>query len=160
MLDRTRFGKTQHAPCDVNETLKKIFDAVEPTLEENKVKLTTDLSDNLPLVSGDANRLQQVFLNLINNSLDAFSPDGGELRVETAAENGFVKIEFADNGSGMNEETRARVFQPFFTTKQRGHGTGLGLFVVKEILQEHDAEISVSSEIGKGTTFRLLFPAL
>jgi two-component system, NtrC family, sensor kinase len=154
MLDRTRFGKSEHIPLDLNNLLQKIFDAIEPTLEENKVELLTNLTPELPPVAGDANRLQQVFLNLVNNALDAM-PAGGKLAISTFLENSRIRVEFADNGVGMDAETAAKIFQPLFTTKERGRGTGLGLVVVKQILQEHEAEITVESEPGKGTTFRL-----
>jgi len=156
MLDRTRFGASEHLPLNLNDLLQKIFDAIEPALEENKVALVTNLAENLPAISGDANRLQQVFLNLVNNALDAM-PSGGKLEISTRAENKKTIVEFADNGIGMSEETSAKIFQPLFTTKERGRGTGLGLVVVKQILQEHEAEITVKSEQGRGTVFHLSF---
>ena len=156
MLDRTRFGTSEHLPLNLNELLQKIFDAIEPTLEENRIELTTQLAADLPPIAGDANRLQQVFLNLVNNALDAM-PAGGKLSIATAREAKKVVVEFTDNGIGMSEETRAKIFQPLFTTKERGRGTGLGLVVVKQILQEHEAEIRVESEPEKGTRFYLTF---
>jgi len=156
MLDRTRFGASEHISLNLNDLLRKIFDAIEPTLEENKVELITNLAENLPSISGDANRLQQVFLNLVNNALDAM-PTGGKLEISTAFDEQKVSVEFADNGAGMSVETSAKIFQPLFTTKERGRGTGLGLVVVKQILQEHEAEITVESEPERGTKFHLSF---
>ncbi|MEP6901670.1 MAG: ATP-binding protein [Actinomycetota bacterium] len=156
MLDRTRFGASEHIALHLNDLLRKISDAVEPTLEENKVELITNLAENLPPIAGDANRLQQVFLNLVNNALDAM-PTGGKLEISTAFDQNKVIVEFADNGAGMSKETSAKIFQPLFTTKERGRGTGLGLVVVKQILQEHEAEITVKSEPGKGARFYLSF---
>lgn len=156
MLDRTRFGATELAPLNLNEVLGKIFDAVEPTLQESHVELTTDLDANLPEISGDAGRLQQVFFNLVKNALDAM-PDGGKLEVSTRSEGEKVIAEFTDNGVGMNKEVSEQIFQPLFTTKERGRGTGLGLVVVKQIMQNHEAEIEVESAPGKGTTIKLLF---
>jgi two-component system NtrC family sensor kinase len=156
MLDRTRFGVGRHVSLNLNDSLQKIFDAIEPTLIENKVELIINLAENLPPVSGDANRLQQVFLNLVNNALDAM-PAGGKLEISTFSDKNKVTVEFADNGVGMSAETSAKIFQPLFTTKERGRGTGLGLVVVKQILQEHEAEITVESAPGKGTTFHLAF---
>jgi signal transduction histidine kinase len=100
--------------------------------------------------------LQQVFLNLVNNALDAM-PVGGKLEISTAFEAKKVVVEFADNGAGMSVETSAKIFQPLFTTKERGRGTGLGLVVVKQILQEHEAEITVTSELKKGAKFKIYF---
>ena len=156
MLDRTRFGASEHTPLNLNELLRTIFDAVEPTLQKNNVRLITDLEKNLPKISGDANRLQQVFLNLVNNALDAM-PSGGKLEVSTASKDYKVLVEFADDGAGMSAEIRGKIFQPLFTTKERGRGTGLGLVVVKQILIEHEAEIEVSSEPEKGTKFQIRF---
>ena len=137
--------------------MSKIFDAVEPTLQESNVELIKNLDVNLPDISGDAERLQQVFLNLVKNALDAM-PTGGKLKVSTSLEHEKVLVEFADNGVGMSEEVRKHIFQPLFTTKERGRGTGLGLVVVKQIMQNHEAEIKVESRIGKGTKVILLFP--
>ncbi|MCY7376907.1 MAG: hypothetical protein LH472_13185 [Pyrinomonadaceae bacterium] len=156
MLDRTRFGASEHPPLNLNELLQKTFDAVEPTLVENRVELKIDLAENLPLVSGDADRLQQVFLNLVNNALDAM-PAGGKLEISTAFNANEVAVEFIDNGAGMDTDTSGKIFQPLFTTKERGRGTGLGLFVVNRILHEHAAKITVESEPEKGTKFKLLF---
>ena len=157
MLDRTRFGESEHLPLNLNELLQKTFGAIEPTLEENKVELKIDLAENLPLISGDADRLQQVFLNLVNNALDAMRDGGGKLDISTTLNAGKIVVEFADDGAGMSAETSGKIFQPLFTTKERGRGTGLGLFVVSQILQEHEAEITVESETGAGTKFRLIF---
>ncbi len=156
MLDRTRFGTTEHGAVNLNEILSKIFDAVEPTLQESHVKLQINLAKNLPAISGDAERLQQVFLNLVKNSLDAM-PQGGRLEVSTRPEHQKVLVEFADDGVGMNEEVRSQIFQPLFTTKERGRGTGLGLVVVKQIMQNHKAEIEVERELEKGTKIKLVF---
>lgn len=159
MLDRTRFGSLTLAPLDLNDLLRRFFSAVEPTMTKRKIVLMTDLAEYLPVISGDADRLQQVFLNLFNNALDAL-PEGGSLAISTENEGAKVFVEFADNGTGMSEATRTHIFQPMFTTKGRGRGTGLGLAVVKQILDEHGAEIHASSETGAGTTFYLTFPAI
>jgi signal transduction histidine kinase len=156
MLDRTRFGTTAHRKINLNEVLSKIFDAVEPTLQESHVELKTNLDKNLPNISGDTERLQQVFLNLIKNALDAM-PSGGKLEVLSYSESEKVFIEFSDTGAGMSEAVRLQIFQPLFTTKERRKGTGLGLVVVKQIMQNHEAEIKVQSESGKGTKFKLIF---
>ncbi len=157
MLDRTRFGAVELKPLDLNELLHKTIDTVEPTLQEKNVELNVDLSDELPEISGDADRLQQVFLNLINNALDAM-PKGGKLNISTHTNQEKVCAEFADSGIGMSRETSEKIFQSLFTTKERGRGTGLGLVVVKQILLEHNAEIEVESEPKKGAKFTIYFP--
>ncbi|HEX7316121.1 MAG TPA: ATP-binding protein [Pyrinomonadaceae bacterium] len=158
-LDRTRADATEFVPVDLNALLRRTFDAAAPTLEASGVRLTAALSENLPPVAGDEDRLQQVFINLFNNALDAMRA-GGELRVETAYVDDAVRVDFADTGEGMTEEVRARIFDPLYTTKGRGRGTGLGLVVVRQVLAEHGGRIEVESEPGHGARFRLILPAL
>jgi two-component system NtrC family sensor kinase len=176
MLDRTRPEAVVLSPLDLNALLLRIFDATAPALEARYVRLETDLEAELPHIAGDADRLQQVFINLINNSLDAM-PDGGHLSVRTgivaaaanqsgaraveltdAARSPQVFIEFSDNGCGMTDSLRARIFDPFYTTKESGHGTGLGLVVVRQVIREHHGEIEVESEPGGGALFRITLP--
>lgn len=157
MLDRTRFSETEFENLNLNALLQRIAEVIAPTLEAKRVALTVDLNQNLPEIRGNADHLQQVFINLVNNALDAM-PAGGDLLIKTDFDAAHVTTEISDSGTGMNEATQARIFEPLFTTKQRGQGTGLGLVVVREILQEHDAEISVESEIARGTKFYLSFP--
>jgi two-component system NtrC family sensor kinase len=178
MLDRTRREAVEFAPVDLNALLLRTFDATAPALETHQVKLETELRTGLPQVAGDVDRLQQVFINLINNALDAM-PDGGTLSVRTGLVEGDathgngqpaetkddetsrqVFIEFADTGCGMTDELRARIFDPFYTTKESGHGTGLGLVVVRQVIREHHGEIEVESETGCGSTFRLKLPSI
>ncbi|MFL6336767.1 MAG: sensor histidine kinase [Pyrinomonadaceae bacterium] len=158
MLDRTRAEAVESVPLDLNALLQRIFDAVEPTLEASGVRLTASLAADLPNVAGDADRLQQVFINLFNNALDAMSA-GGELRVETAYADGTVRVDFSDTGTGMGAEVRAHAFDPLYTTKERGRGTGLGLFIVRQVVNEHGGRIEVESAPGRGARFRLTFPS-
>ena len=157
-LDRTRAGPAELVPLDLNALLRRAFDVAAPTLEASGVRLAAELKDGLPPVPGDADRLQQVFINLINNALDAMR-GGGRLRVETSSEGAAVRVEFADTGEGMSEEVRARIFDPLYTTKEPGRGTGLGLVVVRQVVNEHGGRIEVESRPGRGARFRLTFPA-
>lgn len=156
MLDRTKLPTGETNYLDVNEVLRRTFEATAPLLDERKIMLEEKLSENLPPISGNADHLQQVFINLINNALDAM-PDGGELKIETSREGNSVVINFADDGSGMTEDVRLKIFDTLYTTKGT-RGTGLGLVVVKQIIQEHNGSIEVESETGKGTKFHLRFP--
>jgi signal transduction histidine kinase len=164
MLDKTRF-ETELSPLDLNVLLRRLCDSMSPALDKRNIKLVYKLADSLPLIAGSADRLQQLFLNLINNSLDAM-PDGGELRVCTAigvSTNGkshLVTVDFADTGLGMTPEIVSHIFDPLYTTKQRGQGTGLGLVIVSQIISEHGATITVESEPGQGTRFRLTFSGI
>jgi signal transduction histidine kinase len=109
-------------------------------------------------VLGDPERLQQLFLNLFMNAVDAM-PSGGELRVtlETAAD-GEIQIAVADTGQGIPERDLPRIFEPFFTSKEAGTGNGLGLMVAKGIVKDHGGSIKVKSKEGHGTEFRILLP--
>ena len=182
MLDSTRPETGEHAPLDINALLRRTFDAAAPTLDASRVRLDAELASGLPHVNGDPDRLQQVFINLVNNALDAM-PEGGGLRVTTSLEPGGepaggevklsvegatpeahdgagrVVVDFADTGTGMTDEVRAHIFDPLYTTKKRGRGTGLGLVVVRQVVSEHGGTIEVKSEPGRGARFRLTLPA-
>jgi len=164
MLDKTRF-ETELSPLDLNGLLRRLCDAMSPAFDKRAIKLAFDLEENVPLIAGSADRLQQLFLNLINNSLDAM-PEGGELLVRTGAANSKngksnqVVVDFADTGLGMTPEIMGRIFDPLYTTKARGHGTGLGLVIVNQVMVEHGGTVEVESEPGRGTRFRLVFNAI
>ncbi len=166
MMDNTRGEAALLAPLNLNALLERIVNAIAPLLEERGVLLTTSFARNLPPISGDADRLQQTFINLVNNALDAM-PEGGQLhlttkqvttKLDSAAGGQSIWVEVSDDGYGMNEETRARLFDPLYTTKEKGKGTGLGLVVVNQVMQEHGGQIVVESSVGKGARFRLSFP--
>ena len=165
-LDEAQPEAGDHAPLDLNALLRRTFDAAAPTLEASRVRLDASLASNLPKVRGDADHMQQVFINLVNNALDAM-PEGGKLMVTTSfikseEETGadWIVVEFADTGAGMTDEVRARIFDPLYTTKARGRGTGLGLVVVKQVVGEHGGRIEVETEPGMGARFRLVFPVV
>jgi signal transduction histidine kinase len=130
----------------LSEELRKRRVSVEQRLEP------------VPAIRGDAAKLQQLFLNLFLNALDAM-PDGGTLRVTLEpCESGEVEVRVADDGTGIPPEALAKIFEPFFTSKPRGKGSGLGLAVAKGIVSDHDGRIDVASELDKGTEFRVSFP--
>jgi two-component system NtrC family sensor kinase len=111
-------------------------------------------------VRGRSEQLQQVFLNLLTNAIDA-TPGGGRIEVTTRAlpDAGEVEIAVADTGRGISAVDRKQIFEPFFSTKEPGHGTGLGLFITAEIVHEHKGRIEIDSEVGRGSTFRVVLPA-
>jgi len=123
------------------------------------VELKTELDETEPSVPGDNEQLQQVFINLINNSLDAM-PQGGQLTFKTAvsADGEKVCITCRDTGSGISHEIRDRIFDPLFTTKQRGRGSGLGLTVVHQIIREHGGTITLESGADEGAEFQITLP--
>jgi signal transduction histidine kinase len=165
VLDRTRIETSEFAPLDLNLLLKRTVDATAPTLLARGVTLALALELSLPKITGDADKLQQCFLNLINNALDAMSA-GGRLTIATAraaVTNGHappVTVSFADTGCGMTPDVVAHIFDPLYTTKKRSQGTGLGLVIVHQVVQEHGGEIVVESAPERGSRFLLTFPAL
>jgi signal transduction histidine kinase len=156
MLDSTRRPVPQFEPVDVNALLAQILDASQPTLMARNVELHTQINEELPPINADSDQLQQVFINLINNSLDAM-PLGGRLEVSTGLDRNGVVIEVSDNGEGIAEDQIDLIFEPMFSTK-RGRGTGLGLTIVRQIVSEHYGEIEVRSRPGQRTTFRITLP--
>ena len=163
MLDKTRF-ETELSPVDLNVVLRKLCDAMSPAFDKRNIRLVETFADKLPLMAGSSDRLQQLFLNLMNNSLDAMS-EGGEIQIRTAIEGKPSKaqrivVDFVDSGSGMTPEVMSHIFDPLYTTKDRGRGTGLGLVIVNQVVSELGGTVAVESELGKGTRFRLTFPAI
>ncbi|MEM2126431.1 MAG: ATP-binding protein, partial [Candidatus Methanosuratincola sp.] len=109
------------------------------------------------IIQADPAQLQQVFVNLLNNAAEAIEGPG-TITITTRARNGQVEISIADTGCGIPEEHMDKLFTPFFTTKPPGKGTGLGLSIVYGIVKMHRGQISVQSEVGKGTTFTITLP--
>ncbi|MCB1025868.1 MAG: HAMP domain-containing protein [Acidobacteria bacterium] len=159
MLDKTRFGEVDYEQIDINQELNHVFEIIEPKLVSENIEIKLDLAKDLPGIRSNPKRLQQIFFNLINNSADAM-PAGGKLEIATKLDGTYVVVRISDDGTGMNEETQKHIFEPLFTTKERGQGTGLGLVVVKQILSEQNATIAVESGVNEGTTFMIRFPAL
>lgn len=155
MLDSTRRPVPQLELVDVNSLLAQILDATQPTLVARNVSLETNLFESLPSIQADPDQLQQVFINLINNSLDAM-PKGGLLNVSTALDREWVSITLADSGEGIAPNQIDLIFDPMFSTKH-GRGTGLGLTIVQQIISEHNGEVEVESEPGQ-TAFRIRLP--
>ena len=156
MLDSTRRPVPQLEPVDINSLLAHILDATQPTLAARNVELLAEMSEAIPPIEADADQLQQVFINLINNSLDAM-PLGGKLSVSTSRGVDSVEIVLADSGEGIAKDELDLIFDPLFSTKQ-GRGTGLGLTIVKQIISEHDGGVEVESEPGQQTVFRITLP--
>jgi two-component system, NtrC family, sensor kinase len=158
LLKFSRVSGSEFSELDVNKIIRETLSLVEPMLKGSKISLNTQLTTALPAVYGNHGKLQQVFMNLIMNARDAM-PRGGELTLATEAENGSVLVEVSDNGMGIPSEHLNKIFDPFFTTKSTSRGTGLGLAVSYGIIREHAGQIRVESVVGRGTSFRLEFPA-
>jgi signal transduction histidine kinase len=145
---------------DLRRVIEEAILLSSPALQLRKIQVKLDLAKDCPKIYGDGGYLQQVFLNLINNSMDAM-PRGGALRIEmepTDGAAGEVAVRVTDNGAGMSPDTMLHAFDPMFTTKTMGTGTGLGLAICDQIIRQHGGSIHVQSELGRGTTFTLLLP--
>ncbi|MGH9700104.1 MAG: ATP-binding protein [Candidatus Acidiferrales bacterium] len=158
LLNFSRTGAAQLIEVDLNSVLEETLTLVQHPFKTAQVNVIKNYTESLPPVLGSTTRLQQVFLNLFMNARDAM-PGGGMLEVRTHAHNGSVEVEVTDTGAGIPAEHLHRIFDPFFTTKATGRGTGLGLSVSYGIIKEHAGKVDVRSTPGKGTSFRLEFPA-
>jgi two-component system NtrC family sensor kinase len=142
---------------DVNQVLVQTIELLQNHARINNIDITTDLDESLPIISSDQSQLQQVFLNIINNAVDAIGSDG-TVKVQTNMEKEHIRIQIQDDGPGMPEHVRKKIFDPFFTTKEREKGTGLGLSVTYNIVQQMNGSIDVQSAENKGTTFTIYIP--
>jgi len=150
---------------DINGIIEGAFKFLGQQLRDHNIQVGEDFSPDLPKVVGDSNRLEQVLRNLISNASNAVESNGKEekrigIRTYRINSNGdsAVVIEVSDNGNGVPEHARKKVFQPFFTTNPPGKGIGLGLSVASKIVEDHQGRIELDSTLGEGTTFRVILP--
>jgi two-component system, NtrC family, sensor kinase len=152
-----RLPKPAKAREDLNEILSGLLDFIAPEMVEARVRLVRDLAPSLPPIQGDEGQLRAAFLNLLRNSREAM-PSGGTIEVRTRlAADGGVEAEVRDTGGGIPAEALARIYEPFYSTKERG--TGLGLAFSMQVLKEHGGGIRCESAVGRGTTFVVRLPA-
>ena len=153
LLSFSRHSQLHIGDINIRELLGTALDLVHFRTANGGVRVVTEIPAFLPPVQGDASRLTEVFVNLLTNALDAM-PKGGTLtlRAMHCAEDGAVRVEVQDTGSGIAPEDLLRIFDPFFTTKAPGRGTGLGLSISHGIVKDHGGEIWAQSEPGVGTT--------
>ena len=146
-------------PTDMNPVVQQCILLVRHNLDHAGIQLHQNLAETLPLLQCDPSQIEQVLLAVIVNAIDAM-PRGGNLWIETslAADGNAVAISVRDDGTGIAPELLAKIFEPFVTTKEHGHGTGLGLAVSRGIVERHSGKISMQSELGKGTTVTITLP--
>ena len=159
LLNFSRTGDaSEFTELDISRVLDDTLQLLEPQLRGNRIEIVRDYDPDSPVVFGNAGKLQQVFTNLLLNARDAI-PAGGSIRISTIpAEDHSLTIEVSDSGMGIAPENVAKIYDPFYTTKGVGRGTGLGLAVSYGIVQEHSGHISVESNPGRGTAFRITLP--
>jgi two-component system, NtrC family, sensor kinase len=156
-------NKEEFGLVDINASLEEVFLFTSHQLGMKDIHLNKQLQPDLPHIVGNANSLQQVFTNIIINSMQSMS-EGGELVVRTSIEKpvgefgGALAIMFKDSGSGIPKENLSKIFEPFFTTKKVGEGTGLGLAVSYGIIRDHGGDIKAESTVDVGSTFTVVLP--
>ncbi|MBI3399647.1 MAG: PAS domain S-box protein [Deltaproteobacteria bacterium] len=173
LLSFSRRTSFEMLPVNLNNIIKDTVELCETTSSKRNVKLKMDVNNNIPFVHADCNHLEQVLMNLFVNAMDAM-PNGGSITITTELVNlgkaanhlrpllnpgSYVVMKVTDTGTGIPDEIRDKIFNPFFTTKEPGKGTGLGLAMVYGIIKEHKGIVNVKSALGKGTTFELYLPA-
>jgi signal transduction histidine kinase len=150
-----RLDEAELKTVDIHEGLEDTLTIIHHQIKD-KIALVKDYGE-LPRISCFPGRLNQVFLNLLINAKQAMK-DGGEIRISTKFQENHVHITIQDTGTGIPAENLARIFDPGFTTKGVGVGTGLGLSICYQIIQEHQGDILVDSQVGKGTIFTIILP--
>lgn len=150
-----RSTKISAVPTDLKELLEGVIEFHSPAIREKGVTVVREFGGSTPLVMVDQHQMRQIFLNLLWNALDAM-PQGGEVRVGTAAAKDGTVISVSDNGSGIPKDELPKVFDLFFTTKDKG--TGLGLAICRKIIEDHGGSVSIMSRRGEGTTVELFLP--
>jgi signal transduction histidine kinase len=159
LLDFARESEIESEAHEVEKLIEDTLRLATNQIKLAKVKVKGDLAPNLPPVYGDRGQLEQVFLNIVLNALDAM-PKGGTLSIScnTTRDREQVSVEFTDTGVGIPEQRISDIFNPFFTTKPDAKGTGLGLSVSLGIIRQHGGDMKVRSVVGQGTTFSVFLP--
>ncbi|AFM24453.1 two-component system sensor histidine kinase NtrB [Desulfomonile tiedjei] len=157
LLKFSRSTPIRKIPVDVNSSLAEVISLLGHQFELDKIDIKTDLDGTIPKITGDAEKLKQVFMNLLMNAKQAISGKG-EISVTTRRNGNSIDISISDSGSGIAPQVMNKIFDPFFTTKPVGEGTGLGLSVSYGIIQDHSGRIEVESRPGKGSTFTVILP--
>lgn len=168
--------ESHFAPCDMNDLLRHMIQLTTPVFMERQIEAVLELDSRIPLIDADSNQLEQLLLNLFTNAIDAMK-EGGRLIAKTRfisatspdfsrfslssglSSGGVAALMVEDTGSGIDTDHVKNLFRPFFSTKEFGKGTGLGLTICKEIVKVHGGQILVDSEPGKGTRFTIALPA-
>lgn len=154
-LEAVRPTSPDFSDLDLIGVLEEAVDFLMPELESAGVRVEASLDRTVPIVEADRNQIKQIFFNLLKNARQAMKP-GGTIKVAATSDDEFVYLRIGDNGSGIAEEDLPRIFQPYFSTKEGGHG--LGMMIVERIMRDHGGQVGIDSKRGKGTVITLHFP--
>ena len=171
LMSFSRKASFEILPVNLNNIIKDTVELCETMARSRKVAIKMETGDNIPCIHGDSNQMEQVLMNLFVNAMDAM-PDGGTIIIGTEfveiernnhvhpllSSGKYILMKVTDTGTGIPEEIKDKIFNPFFTTKEQGKGTGLGLAMVYGIVKEHKGVLNVKSKTGKGTTFEIYLP--
>jgi signal transduction histidine kinase len=162
LLSFSRDSRMEFGTVNLNQIIEKTLFLNANLLKLHSIKVAVDLDQGLPPLMGSEDRLQQVFMNLVSNAVEAMETSPGERILNISSkplpEKGSVSVAFTDTGVGIPQENLSKLFEPFFSTKKKGKGVGLGLSVVYGIIQEHGGSVQVQSKEGRGTTFTIELP--
>jgi two-component system NtrC family sensor kinase len=157
MLGFARRMEPRTEDVDINQVIDQTISLLENYARTNNIDIQTDLAPDLPIIASDQAQLQQVFLNLISNAIDAIGSNGS-VGVRSRQQDGYLHVSVKDDGPGMGPEMQRKIFEPFFTTKEAGKGTGLGLSVSLGIIEKMGGTITLESEEGGGSMFTVKLP--
>jgi len=162
LLDTVRLGKLEVQRVGVETLINQLLPLLEHVVRKRGISMTTSIPKDLLDVAGDPSRLQQVFINLMMNAVEA-TPADGMISVTAAPSlndgRGGVSIQVTDTGTGISQDALGQIFEPFYTTKPLGEGTGLGLAITRDIVREHGGLVVAQSRPGQGSTFSVWLPA-
>ncbi len=158
LLNFSRPVKINKTENDLNELINKISKQIKFLKDNKDIKLKKSLQKDLPKLKFDYAQIEESIMNIVTNAVQAIHLKG-EIGIRTSSNGSIVKIDISDDGQGISKENQAKIFLPFFSSKEYGKGTGLGLSIAKKALKEHNGDIKVKSNPGKGTTFTLTLPA-
>jgi signal transduction histidine kinase len=154
-LQSVRPGRIQRETVQLNELIARVLEVLEPEMAPRGIGIQQSLSKDLPELSADGGQLFQVLYNLIRNAFQSISGDGG-IYIQTDYNDTDVRVLIGDNGSGISHEVMGTMYEPFRTTRKKGHG--LGLLIVRHIVKEHGGTLSLASREGIGTTVSITLP--
>jgi len=154
-LEAIRPSKPNFKPVDLLAVLEQVLGLLELEFEEKGVQVEIEVSEKAPSVHADPDQIKQVFFNVIKNAVDAMGKNP-RLKVFLRSDEEYVYLQFADSGKGISKEDLSKVFQPYFTTKEEGHG--LGMMIVHRIMRAHGGQVGIESKTGTGTVITLQFP--